>query len=123
MLRRDHELDQADHLSCSLRQSSSLRRSAISSAMAGVFALAIGLPSAVTNSSPSTSTGKSSGLRGLSSGMSASNAKERAVGHYAERLLEQLPVARFRCWNDNIDPKGRFLPPATYSFALRSHAG
>jgi hypothetical protein len=42
--------------------------------------------------------------------MSASNAKERAVGHYAERLFEQLPVARFRCWNDNIDLEEKFLP-------------
>jgi hypothetical protein len=37
------------------------------------------LPSAVTNSSPSTSTGKSAGLRGLSLGMSPSTLKEKAA--------------------------------------------
>jgi hypothetical protein len=37
---------------------------------------------------------------------------KKPPGHYAERLFEQLPVARFRCWNDNIDPKEKFLAPA-----------
>jgi hypothetical protein len=44
---------------------------------------------------------------------------KKPPGHYAERLFKQLPVAWFRCWNDNIDPKEKFLPPARYSFALR----
>jgi hypothetical protein len=111
MLRRDRELDQADHLSCSLRQSSSLRRSAISSAMAGVFALAIGLPSAVTNFSPSTSTGKSSGLRGLSFGMSPSRVKRKSrPGITPSGFSRNCQSARFRCWNDNVDPREKFLP-------------
>jgi hypothetical protein len=59
--------DQADHLSCSRRASSSLRRSATSEATAGSVLSAIGVPSCFFIFLPSEFTGKSSGLSGLSS--------------------------------------------------------
>src|SRR5450755_1291136 len=120
----NYELDQADHLSCSLRQSSSLRRSAVSSAIAGVFALAIGLPSAVTNSSPSTSTGKSSGLRGLSFGMSPSHVKRKSrEGITPSGFSSNCQSGRFRCWNDNIDLKERFHLAARGQWRVATKCG
>ena len=65
----------------------------------------------ITNSSPSTSTGKSSGLRGLSFGMSPSHVKRKSrPGITPSGFSSNCQSARFRCWNDNIDLKEKFLP-------------
>jgi hypothetical protein len=113
-------LDQADHLSWSLRQSSSLRRSAISSAIAGVFALAIGLTSAVTSCWPSTSTGKSSGGRGfIIRHITLPFKRKSRAGITPSGFSSNCQAGRFRCQNDNIRSKGK-VPSRHYALVVVS---